>query len=39
MENTAHASDSPESVARERGIVRINENDLLGIIEEHLRAG
>lgn len=37
MENTAHASDSPESVARERGIVHINENGLREIIVEHLR--
>jgi hypothetical protein len=36
MENTAHASDSPESVERERGIVRIHENCLPGIIEAYL---
>jgi nucleoside diphosphate kinase len=37
MENTAHASDSPASVEREKGIVRINENNLLNRINEHLK--
>jgi len=32
MENTAHASDSRESVEREKAIVRINENSLESII-------
>jgi nucleoside diphosphate kinase len=36
MENTAHASDSPESAEREQGIVRIRENSLLDIINAHL---
>ncbi|MDR3145087.1 MAG: nucleoside-diphosphate kinase [Treponema sp.] len=36
MENTAHASDSPESVKREQMIVRINENHLRDIINEYL---
>jgi nucleoside diphosphate kinase len=36
MENTAHASDSPESVERERKIVHIHENSLPGIIEAYL---
>jgi nucleoside diphosphate kinase len=36
MENTAHASDSRESVEREQAIVRINENQLRNIIEEYL---
>jgi nucleoside diphosphate kinase len=36
MENTAHASDSPESVEREQKIVRIHENSLPGIINAHL---
>jgi nucleoside diphosphate kinase len=36
MENTAHASDSPESVEREQGIVRIHENSLPGIINSRL---
>ncbi|GHT79244.1 hypothetical protein FACS1894130_07410 [Spirochaetia bacterium] len=36
MENTAHASDSPESVEREQKIVRIQENLLSDIITEHL---
>ncbi|GHV15796.1 hypothetical protein FACS189493_0230 [Spirochaetia bacterium] len=36
MENTAHASDSPESVEREKGIVRIEENSLETIINDHL---
>ncbi|MDR1948954.1 MAG: nucleoside-diphosphate kinase [Spirochaetaceae bacterium] len=37
MENTAHASDSPESVQREQMIVRINENHMRDIINEYLR--
>ncbi|MDR0386623.1 MAG: nucleoside-diphosphate kinase [Treponema sp.] len=36
MENTAHASDSPESVEREQDIVRIHENSLPGIIDAYL---
>jgi nucleoside diphosphate kinase len=36
MENTAHASDSPESVEREREIVQIHKNSLLGIISDYL---
>ncbi|QQO10958.1 nucleoside-diphosphate kinase [Breznakiella homolactica] len=36
MVNTAHASDSPESVIREKGIVRIEENSLLDIINSYL---
>jgi nucleoside diphosphate kinase len=36
MENTAHASDSPESVERERKIVRIDENSLCSIISGYL---
>jgi nucleoside diphosphate kinase len=36
MENTAHASDSPESVEREQKIVRIHENSLLDIINDHV---
>jgi nucleoside diphosphate kinase len=36
MENTAHASDSPESVEREKGIVRIEENSLETIINGYL---
>jgi nucleoside diphosphate kinase len=36
MVNTAHASDSPESVEREKKIVRINENSLEGIIKSYL---
>jgi nucleoside diphosphate kinase len=36
MENTAHASDSPESVKREQAIVRSNENHLRDIINEYL---
>jgi nucleoside diphosphate kinase len=36
MINTAHASDSLESVRREMGIVRINDNSLASIIDEYL---
>jgi nucleoside diphosphate kinase len=36
MENTAHASDSRESVEREKAIVKINENSLESIIREYL---
>jgi nucleoside diphosphate kinase len=36
MENTAHASDSRESVEREKAIVRINENSLESIIREYI---
>jgi nucleoside diphosphate kinase len=36
MVNTAHASDSIESVARESAIVRINENSVETIINEYL---
>ncbi|MDR0374951.1 MAG: nucleoside-diphosphate kinase [Treponema sp.] len=35
MVNTAHASDSPESVARESMIVKVNENTLKSIIDEY----
>jgi nucleoside diphosphate kinase len=37
MINTAHASDSTESFNREQGIVKIKENNLVGIIEDYLR--
>lgn len=36
MVNTAHASDSQESYAREKSIVRIDENSTMSIIEEYL---
>jgi nucleoside diphosphate kinase len=36
MVNTAHASDSRESVEREMKIVRVNENSLKGIIKSYL---
>jgi nucleoside diphosphate kinase len=36
MENTAHASDSPEAVEREQGIVRIHENYVEQVIHDHL---
>lgn len=36
MVNTAHASDSPESVARESAIVEVNENTLKSIIDGQL---
>jgi nucleoside diphosphate kinase len=36
MENTAHASDSRESVERETGIVRTNENSMGEIIRTYL---
>jgi nucleoside diphosphate kinase len=36
MENTAHASDSPESVEREKNIVKIDENSLEAIIREYM---
>ena len=36
MVNTAHASDSRESYEREAGIVKVNENPLIPIIEEYL---
>ncbi|MDR2245498.1 MAG: nucleoside-diphosphate kinase [Treponema sp.] len=36
MENTAHASDSRESVEREKNIVKINENSLEAIIRTYL---
>jgi nucleoside diphosphate kinase len=36
MENTAHASDSPENVEREKAIVKINENSLESIINAYL---
>ena len=36
MVNTAHASDSVESYEREKGIVKIEENSLVSIIEEYL---
>ncbi|MDR2742782.1 MAG: nucleoside-diphosphate kinase [Treponema sp.] len=37
MENTAHASDSRESVEREKVIVKINENSLESIIREYMK--
>ena len=37
MVNTAHASDSTESFIREQAIVKIHENTLSNIIEEHFR--
>jgi hypothetical protein len=36
MENTAHASDSPESVVREKGIIKIEENSLRSLILKFL---
>lgn len=36
MVNTAHASDSPESVTREMGVVRITRNELASKIAQHL---
>jgi hypothetical protein len=36
MENTAHASDSRESVEREKDIVRINENSVEPILRDYL---
>jgi nucleoside diphosphate kinase len=36
MVNTAHASDSRDSVEREKGIVKIRENKVREIIEEYL---
>lgn len=36
MVNTAHASDSADSFKREQAIVKIHENTLRDIIEEHL---
>jgi nucleoside diphosphate kinase len=39
MENTAHASDSRESVEREKNIVKINENSLESIIRAYLEEG
>jgi nucleoside diphosphate kinase len=36
MENTAHASDSPESVEREKAIVKTGENSLESIISAYL---
>ncbi len=37
MINTAHASDSPESVKREKGVVKIEENRLVEIIEDFIK--
>jgi nucleoside diphosphate kinase len=37
MVNTAHASDSPESFLREADIVKIHENTLQNIIEDHFK--
>ncbi len=37
MENTAHASDSPENAEREMRIVRMNENGLASIIIDYLK--
>jgi len=36
MVNTAHASDSVENCEREKGIVRINENSVITLIEEYI---
>jgi hypothetical protein len=36
MVNTAHASDSPESYVREKGIVKTGENTLAQVIEAYL---
>jgi nucleoside diphosphate kinase len=36
MENTAHASDSPENAEREKRIVGINENSLKSVIDAYL---
>jgi nucleoside diphosphate kinase len=36
MVNTAHASDSPENAAREKRIVKINENTMKAIIRAYL---
>jgi nucleoside diphosphate kinase len=36
MENTAHASDSAESMERETGIVHIHENGMCSVIEAYL---
>ena len=38
MENTAHASDSPDSADREMRIVRMSENNLSSIILDYLKA-
>jgi len=37
MENTAHASDSPENAEREMRIVRMNENAMASIILDYLK--
>jgi len=39
MVNTAHASDSVESCEREKKIVRVNENQMISIIDEYLAGG
>jgi nucleoside diphosphate kinase len=36
MENTAHASDSPESVEREKAIVKTSENSMASLIDAYL---
>jgi nucleoside diphosphate kinase len=36
MENTAHASDSPQSVEREKAIVKTNENSMESLINGYL---
>ncbi len=36
MINTAHASDSPESVKREMGVIKIESNDMSQIINDYL---
>ncbi|MFQ3546920.1 MAG: nucleoside-diphosphate kinase [Termitinemataceae bacterium] len=38
MVNTAHASDSPENAQREMGIVKINQNNCVEIINAYLAA-
>ncbi|MFA7184974.1 MAG: nucleoside-diphosphate kinase, partial [Victivallales bacterium] len=37
MVNTAHASDSPESVLREMGVIQITGNNISGYIREFLK--
>jgi hypothetical protein len=36
MVNTAHASDSTESYAREKEIIKTEENSMVTIIEDYL---
>ncbi|MDD5728663.1 MAG: nucleoside-diphosphate kinase, partial [Victivallales bacterium] len=37
MVNTAHASDSPESVLREMGVIQITRNNVSKYINEYLQ--